>query len=114
MISDNVKTNNGKFYTNKNYEDAEKIMQERERKVREENEKEMEKQKKKMEEKIKTEYANKEDLERKLKEMKEKIDESYVQWMRRMRDDMRDEIEKQKLANAAITLMSFGCKLYSG
>lgn len=114
LISDNVKTNNGKFYTNKNYEDAEKIMQERERKVREENEKEMEKQKKKMEEKIKTEYANKEELERKIKEMKEKIEESYVQWMRRMRDDMRDEIEKQKLVNAAITLMSFGCKLYSG
>lgn len=47
-----------------------------------------------MEEKIKIEYVNKEELERKLKEMKEKIDESYVQWMRRMWDDMRDEIEK--------------------
>lgn len=47
-----------------------------------------------MEEKIKIEYVNKEELERKIKEMKEKIDESYVQWMRRMWDDMRDEIEK--------------------
>lgn len=47
-----------------------------------------------MEEKIKIEYVNKEELERKLKEMKEKIDESFVQWMRRMWDDMRDEIEK--------------------
>lgn len=47
-----------------------------------------------MEEKIKIEYVNKEELERKIKEMKEKIDESNVQWMRRMWDDMRDEIEK--------------------
>lgn len=47
-----------------------------------------------MEEKIKIEYVNKEELERKIKEMKEKIEESYVQWMRRMWDDMRDEIEK--------------------
>lgn len=47
-----------------------------------------------MEEKIKIEYVNKEELERKVKEMKENIEESYVQWMRRMWDDMRDEIEK--------------------
>lgn len=114
LISDNVKKNNGKFYTNKNYEDAEKIMQERERKVREESEKEMEKQKKEMEEKIRKEYASTEEQERKIKEMKEKVDESYFQWMRRIRDDMRDEIEKQQMVNAAITLTTLGWKAFSG
>lgn len=113
LISDNVKTNNGMFYTNKNYEEAEKIMQEREKKVREETKKEMEKQKKEMEEKIKKEYANKEEQERKIKEMKEKADESYVEWMKRIRDDMRDEIEKQQMVNAAITLTTLGWKAFS-
>lgn len=114
LISDNVKTNNGNFYTNKNYEDAERILQEREKKLREENEKEMDKQKKEMEERIKKEYANdKEEQENKIKEMKEKVNETYVEWMRRMRDDMRDEIEKQHAINAAATLVSFGFKAFA-
>lgn len=114
LISDNVKTNNGKFYTNKNYEDAEKLLQERERIGREESEKEMEKQKKEMEEKIKKEYANdKIEQERKIKEMREKVNETYVEWMRRMRDDMRDEIEKQHVVNAAITIGAWSLKAFS-
>lgn len=113
LISDNVKTNNGRFYTNKNYEDAERILQERERIVREENEKEMQKQKKEMAENIKKKYTDKEEQERKIKEMIETVNENYVHWMWRMRDDMRDEIEKQQMVNAAITLTTFGLKAFS-
>lgn len=45
--------------------------------------------------------------------MIETVNENYVHWMWRMRDGMRDEIEKQQMVNAAITLTTFGLKAFS-
>lgn len=127
MISDNVKKNEGHFYTNEMYKDAEQVMLQIEREIQKKNDKEKDEELKYEKEKISKIYQSKiakllgskadvelqrriliEQQSKEINEMKDKMAKLYFDMMSRTRDGIRDEIEKHQVVNACIVLGSWG------
>lgn len=133
LIDKNVERNEGKFYTNEMYKDAEKVLQEKEREIRKAKEEEMAKEMKRREEEIdrickekidKIIGSTKEEIEqerqriakekaKEISEMKESMTCTFRQRMAKMRDDIRGEFENQNVVSAFVTIGSWGVKKFS-
>lgn len=133
LIDKNVEKNDGKFYTNEMYKEAEKVLQEKEREIRKANQEEMAKELKKRieemnrnwEEKFKNAFGNsKEEIEqerqrmakekaKEISKMEETMNCTFRQRMAKMRDDIREEFENQNVVSAFVTIGSWGVKKFS-
>lgn len=133
LIDKNVEKNEGKFYTNEMYKEAEEVLQEKEREIRKAKEEEMAKEMKRREEEINRIFEekinkvigkSKEEMEQErqriakekaeeISEMKDTMNCTFRERMAKMRDDIRGEFENQNVISAFVTIGSWGVRKFS-